>query len=309
MVVIGAGGRMLRDDEAVSRVVGEARRDPNLAALVCEIEDVPAGFGYFGMLLRAKLCADGGDVVVKVNAQPTERTWLSAVDAATPGVVPTVYGDGDATGDLELGWLCMERLPHLPPEYGSAEWYQPLIEAVARWHDATRQRDIGPLEVVDAAWIAFWVDCAIDLQPSPGLRRLRDRVEDDWAWLTDHFELERCHGDVHFSNAGARTPDTTAPLVLFDPMPRLAPWPFDAAYCHTLTGYKPVQPGEPSLVERLAAIRRAHGSSTQGRSETDRASRLMCAWLVAMWRTLFNDSQPDRADTIWPFVDAALDLP
>lgn len=304
--LIGAGGRIRRDQEAVAACVTEARRDGALAVIVSSIDDVPVGFGHFGVLLRGRLASDGFEVVVKVNAQADERRWLAAVDAAGTGVVPRVFGDGDRLGDLDVGWLCMEWLPYAPPEYGAAEWYPPVLRAAADWHDAARSIELAPPEVVDSEWFRFWLDAGLDYEPSPDLRLLRARFDEDWAWVDETCDRERCHGDVHFSNAGCRSSTLPARLVLFDPMPGLAPWPYDAARCQTLTNFQKIQETGPSLVQQFAEIRRERGLPTPNGRDVDRLSRLFCGWLAVMWRTLFRELQPDRAETVGGYVAAAL---
>jgi hypothetical protein len=306
--VIGPDGRIRTDPDAIAIFVAEARRDPGVAAVVESIDDAPVGFGFFGVLLHGRLHADGREVVVKVNAQMDERTWLPAVDRVAPGVVPAMFGDGDRLGDLELGWLCTELLPHQPPGLGGQEWYGPLLLAAARWHDATSRLDLIPTEVIDDRWLRVWLDAIVETEPTPALRRLRARFDADWAWIQGLFEPARCHGDLHFFNAGSRASTPPESLVLFDPIPRLAPWPYDAATCHTLTNFHKIQGNGPSLVERFAELRRSQGLPTPEAPDVDRVSRLFCAWLAIMWQTRFNDSQPDRAATIARYVEAALEV-
>ena len=202
----------------------------------------------------------------------------------------------------------MELLPHQPPGLGGHEWYGPLLLAAARWHDATSRLDLIPTEVIDDRWLLVWLDAILETDPTPALRRLRARFDDDWAWIQGVCEPARCHGDVHFFNAGSRASTPLESLVLFDPIPRLAPWPYDAANCHTLTNFHKIQGDGPSLVERFAELRRGKGLPTPEAPDVDRVSRLFAAWLAIMWQTRFNDSQAGRAVTIARYVDAALEV-
>jgi hypothetical protein len=304
-LVIGADGQMRRNDEAIRVVVGEARRDAALGDLVRELDDRPAAFGAFGMLIGARLRSDGSRVLVKVNASPTERAWLPAIHAVDPTVAPGVFGSGDRTGDLALGWLALEWLPHQPPGFGGPGWYEPLMTAATRWQRAAAQLDLPPVHTIDGEWTASWLDVLLRSEPTPELRRLRDRFDEDWAWVTSRCPMVASHGDVHFFNAGSRSEHAPDALVLFDPIPRLAPWPYDAANCHTLTNYH-LRGADRSLVELVADHRRSQGLATPEPADVRRISALFCGWLAVMWRTVFGDVQAERAATVGAYVAAAL---
>ncbi|MEN3273526.1 MAG: hypothetical protein V7636_2287, partial [Actinomycetota bacterium] len=283
-------GRIRRDDEAVAAFVAAARADSVLGDLVERIESAPLAIGTDGVLLRGTLRARGRSVVVKLNAQPGERAWLPAVGAVDHGIVPAVFGSGDRVDVLELPWLCMEHLPTQPPGFAGPEWYDSLMAATVRWHAAAAHVALPPAVEIDVEWVRFWLDAGLDLDPSDDLRRLRDRLDEDWAVVSSMCDVAIAHGDVHFFNAGSRDSGAPEELVLFDPHAWRAPWPFDGAYCETLThlGLKPGH-GAP-LVERMARLRRDCDLPTPDPPDVDRVSRLMCAWLAVMWRALFRES-------------------
>lgn len=300
-----ADGRIRRDDEALAAFVAAARTDSALDDLVDGIEDAPVAIGTDGVLLRGRLRTSGQPVVVKLNAQPGERAWLPAVGAVDPSIVPAVFGSGEVIDALALPWLCMELLPAGPPGFAGPEWYDPLMAAAVRWQSAAAQVSLPPAVEIDVEWFRFWLDAGLDFDPSDELRRLRQRLDEDWAFIESTFDAAIAHGDVHFFNAGSRDslPDA---FVLFDPHAWRAPWPFDGAYCETLTHLRLKPDHAPPLVERLAALRRQQGLPTPVPDDVDRASRLMCAWLAVMWRSLFRDAAPERQATTNAYLAAAV---
>ena len=87
-------------------------------------------------------------------------------------------------------------------------------------------------------------------------------------------------GDLHFGNAAFRRPPPDPAAVLFDPIPRRQPWPFEAAYLEVLCNGS-------GLVREMAAIRRAQGRATCEPDKVDRLSALFCGWLaLAFWSML-----------------------
>jgi hypothetical protein len=304
----GSDGHIRRDPDVVRELIEEARSDRRLGEIVASLDDTPAGFGAFGVLLAGQT-HDGATVVVKVNAQPIERAWLAALDVADPGVVPHVVGQGDGLASLPLGWLAMERLTHQPPGMGAAEWYPPLLRATDRWQAAAASIEALPVvETIDDDWMARWLDGALALSDDAQLRRLRERFSDDWAWVVDQCPVASCHGDVHFFNAGSRSGSPAEPLVLFDPIPRLAPWAYDAANTHALTNYHLVANGGPSLPEQAAILRRARGLQVPDRPAMQRASTLLCAWLAVCWSLWLFRFAPERRTPAMSYVERALEL-
>jgi hypothetical protein len=301
-------GHIRRDADVVATLVEAARSDKRLAEVVTTIDDTPAGFGAFGVLLAGQ--THGGDaVVVKVNAQPTERAWLTALDTADPGVVPYVVAQGNALASLPLGWLAMERLGHQPPGMGAAEWYPPLLRGADRWQAAAATIDeLAVVETIDGAWIARWLDEALGVSGDAHLRRLRDRFSEDWAWVVGQCPVVPCHGDIHFFNAGSRGGSAEEALVLFDPIPRLAPWAYDAANTHALTNYHLFAAGGPSLVEQAAILRGARGLEVPDRPTMQRVSTLLCSWLAVCWSVWFSQLAPERRATAMDYVERAVIL-
>lgn len=292
-----------KDGEALDIVCAALQREAAVTHLVEDIGSRPVAPGSFGLLMPARLRSTREDVLVKVNANEHERRWLPAIGALDPEIVPAVHGSGDDIDDLGLGWMVLERLPYTPPGFAAPEWYGPLMTGALRWHAAARNVPLEPWHDVDAAWVASWIDQGIALDPGPNMTRLRERFEDEWAWMSDVCgSMEPAHGDVHFFNAGSRTPGLPDSLVLFDPIPRLAHWPYDFANSQTLTNRE----GEPTLVVLAAQARRAAGLPTPNDRDVARLSDLFCGWLSVMWRVIFKDVAPQRQASAASYVSRAV---
>lgn len=286
----------------IATVAAALQRDEVVGDLLADVGERPVAKGAFGVMFAAVSRETGQDVLIKVNAAAHERVWMPAIHTVDPEISPAVFGTGATIDDLALPWIALERLPFAPPGLGGPEWYPPLMRAAFRWHDAAAELDLPPVHAIDRPLVASWIDDALELDETAELLQLRERFDDDWAWVSATCSTHVHHGDVHFFNAGSRTPGIPDTLVLYDPIPREAPWPYDAANCHTLTNYG----DEPSLVRLVAEFRRARGLPTPDDPDVDRISALFCAWLALMWRVLFKDVQPDRRVTSWAHVERAV---
>jgi hypothetical protein len=305
--LIGPDGRIRSDDEALEEVTRALSSDAEVASIVQDIGSRHDAKGAFGLLIPARLRTDGRDVLIKVNATEHERRWLAAIAEVDPSVVPATFGDGPGFGDVSLGWMVVERLPFQPPGFGAPEWYRPLVRASFLWRAAGARVTAEPLHAIDGPWLTNWLDQAVVLDATDDLRVLRDRFDDDWAWAREVCGPdEPAHGDVHFFNAGSREPGVPEALVLFDPIPRSAPWPYDAANCETLTNYAEVAPGREPLVVTAARDRRERGLPVPDADGVGRLSRLWCAWLAVMWRVLFQRFAPERIDLAARYVERAV---
>lgn len=69
-------------------------------------------------------------------------------------------------------------------------------------------------------------------------------------------------GDLHFGNAVFRQPPHRLAALLFDPIPRRQPWPFEPACFES--AYFEVVCGGSGLVAEMAAIRGSQGRPTGG---------------------------------------------
>jgi hypothetical protein len=86
-------------------------------------------------------------------------------------------------------------------------------------------------------------------------------------------------GDLTTGNALCRTaPPAGERILLIDPIPRVAPWAWDAAYCQALCSSTDVR-----MVQRMAEFRRRHGLHAPTGAELERLAAVMLAWLGALW--------------------------
>jgi hypothetical protein len=108
-------------------------------------------------------------------------------------------------------------------------------------------------------------------------------LDADWAWVTGVAAPEVMFGDLHFGNAVFRAPPGLTAL-LFDPIPRRQPWPFEPAYFE-------VACGGSGLVAEMAEIRAQQGRPTGGPGEVGRLGVLYCAWMALLSWSI----QPDEA--------------
>jgi hypothetical protein len=300
-------GGIRTDHEALSIVTSALKSEPAVNDVVIDIRPRHVAKGAFGLLVPARLRTDGTDVLIKINATDYEIRWLEAIGAIDPEAAPAVFGSGQSFGDVGLGWMVMERLPHQPPGFGGPEWYGPLLAGAFRWQDAARQVTLNPLHEIDGEWLRGSIEQAVELDGTSELRRLRDRFDDDWGRTCELCgPPEPAHGDVHFFNAGSRTAGVPQALVLFDPIPRLARWPFDAANCQTLTNYRSVDRERPPLVVAAARHRRDLGLATPDDRHIEVVSDFYCAWLSVMWRVHFRAFAPERAAFAAEYVARAV---
>ena len=86
-------------------------------------------------------------------------------------------------------------------------------------------------------------------------------------------------GDLALHNTLCRgAPPSTGPGLIIDPIPRIGPWAFDAAYCQTNAGAPDVQ-----LVARLAGCRERLGLPVGAAGDLPRIAALLLAWTGASW--------------------------
>jgi hypothetical protein len=110
-------------------------------------------------------------------------------------------------------------------------------------------------------------------------------------------------GDLHFGNAAFRSPPPDLGALLYDPIPRRQPWPFEAAYLEVLCNGS-------GLVREMAAIRRVQGRAVCERDEVDRLSVLFCGWLALAFWSMLPDWHTDPAQRarLARYVSAAAHL-
>jgi hypothetical protein len=175
-------------------------------------------------------------VLVKLGVNANQLYWSRMVAKSAPDLMPLLYASGDGLGDLEMGWIVMERIPFGPlgPGWNGDEFVM-LLDAAVRF-----QREAGNIEArhvatLDVDMLRSWLEVGIGLDPPGPVDGVLERFEADFAWVAPVCGYEVCHGDVHMCNALSRTPPPlSSAAVLIDCQPIIQLWAFDAAYPQVL---------------------------------------------------------------------------
>jgi hypothetical protein len=294
-------GRQLRVDPGVQVWVADAvRREAAISHLEIVQPPTKAGATIF---FSASL--SGQPVVIKVGLTGRELHWLGILSARDPTLVPEVFAAGSSLDGEDLPWAVLERLPnHFEPRWEGND--AAMMEAAARWQLATKDLPGDNAFIVDETevrgLITRWADSSV---PAPR-EAVVDRLLADWAFVLEHCVLENTFGDLHYGNAMTRTLPPEQRAVLFDPIPRFAPWPFDAAYFEVLCGRSGVD-----NVRLLAESRHKRGLSVPEPAVIERLGILFRAWMALMWWDIgpFMRSDPAWAPRVRDLVHALLALP
>jgi hypothetical protein len=225
-------------------------------------------------------------VLVKVNITQREQFWMSAASQATTDIVPRVLASDSSLGELGVAWLVLEWLPYgYDPEWRPAA-FSSLLEAAARFQVFAASVDTRLIYEEGIGTIRNWALRGRDLCPEAGV--VVRNLERDWAWVTAVAGPEVMFGDLHFGNAAFRNPPPHPRALLFDPIPRRQPWPFEPAYFEVLCGGS-------GLVRQMAAIRAAQNRPTCGPGQIDRLAILYCGWMALLWWGILPQNRPDAA--------------
>jgi hypothetical protein len=119
----------------------------------------------------------------------------------------------------------------------------------------------------------IWRMAAAGRDLGPDAEVLIRNLPRDWEYVTKVAPTEVLFGDLHFGNAAFRTPPPEPQAVLFDPIPRRQPWPFEPAYLEVMSGGS-------ALVREMAEIRRKQGRPTCEPDQVDRVAALYCGWMA-----------------------------
>jgi len=205
---------------------------------------------------------------------------MAAASQGAPGsgCVPHVFASDDALGPVDASWLVLERLPYAHDPGSGMTAFSSLLSAAARFQVFAATVDTDLVFEEDAETIRRFALGGQDLCPEAAT--VVSHLDGDWAWVEAVAPREVMFGDLHFGNAAFRRPPPDPATVLFDPIPRRQPWPFEAAYLEVLCNGS-------GLVREMAAIRRAQGRATCEPDKVDRPSALFCGWLaLAFWSML-----------------------
>jgi hypothetical protein len=293
--------RRLRDDPAVWSVLRAALGDhPATAGRLVSLREhrqdpeYPSDSTWF----TGTWAPENTDVLVKINVTPRERFWMTTASRATTGIVPRVFAsDGELAGD-EISWLVLERIPYsYEPDWGRAA-LTALLRSAARFQVFAASVDTHLVYEEGLETIRHWALAGQDLCQQAAI--VVASLDRDWDWVTEVAPAEVMFGDLHFGNAAFTAPPPHAAALLFDPIPRRQPWPFEPAYLEVLCGGQ-------GLVREMAAIRAAQHRPAGTTEQTDRLATVYCAWMALLFWGILPHRQADAAyrERLTSYVTAA----
>lgn len=257
--------RLNTDDATIAYLVGLASRDSRICDIIENLVAGPPGNGSVWASGTARV--DGTEALLKLGARRAEREWMVAVSASTDNVVPRIFGSGELNG---VGWLVLERCPY-DLDRDSPAHLEAVIASVARCHHAAASVSAATF-AMDVAWLRANLEGARE-QGCPGdVDAALASVETDWAFVEQECGIGKNHGDVHFGNVVARSPD--GPALLIDPMPMATVWALDAADLQLTSGH-------PGIINGLACARRELALPTA--DDLAEVERFVLGWTAARW--------------------------
>jgi hypothetical protein len=216
-----------------------------------------------------------------------EAAWMPAMSSRSDDVVADVIGHG-VLATIDQRWLLMVDLPHRAQSDRPDDTLG-VMRCAARFQQVAADVAL-PTYPIDSQFLATYSRQAIDAGCPGPASKIPARIDGDDEWLRSLDGHTTGHGDVHFWNAIARTPD--GPWRLIDPIPRTAHWSWDAGYAQLTSGV----PETPDLITILAAERRRLGLPVNGEDQLDRVRTVVLGWSSLLWWAIL----PARhSDTWW----------
>lgn len=188
-------------------------RDPDLPRLVRDLRPDPPDQPR---LFRGHLIASGESCVLKVGLGELEADWMPAMSSRCTDVVADVLGHG-ILPELDQNWLLMSYLPYRARSDRHNDAIG-VMQCAARFQQTAIDLDL-PTYPIDSEFLTLYTKEAIANDcPGPAATVLA-RIDEDDAWLRSLGGHTVGHGDVHFWNAVASTPNGPWRLILLTPFP------------------------------------------------------------------------------------------
>lgn len=215
---------------------------------------------------------DGFEVIVKLDVTESALYWTRTLAEHCGTLAPRVFASGDQIGELDVCWLVMERLR--PPPDPATQLADAVAASVAL-HLAGPKVDLTLAYDAKQPAIRGWLERAAADSAPPAASLLMETLDTDWAWLEARCEPSLAFGDLHAGNVLARDDGS---VVLIDPIPRVSPWLFDAAYAQVISASP-----NAGFCLSVAKARIAAGLPALDGPDFTRAETLFLGWMAALW--------------------------
>jgi hypothetical protein len=264
-------------------VLEAVRRDPQLRAVARDLRPDPPGQAR---LFRGVHVDSGDSCVLKIDLGDLEAVWMPAVSSHAHDVVAKVLDHG-VVAALDRRWLLLEDLPYRARPDRPVDAVG-VMGAAARFQQVAQELRL-PTYPIDAEFFSRYTRQAVAAGcPGPATQVLAQIKRHD-RWLRSLGGHVSVHGDVHFWNTVAKTPD--GPWLLIDPIPRTAHWAWDAAYAQLASGIAET----PDLIDILASEREQLGLALPGLDHLDEIRIVLLGLSSLLWWAIL----PARRTDLW----------
>ncbi len=246
--------------------------------------------------------------MVKAGVSDGEIYWTTELAKVAPDLFPKVFASGHVPSGI--GFLVSERVRYGPfgPLWQGRE-FDLLLEAAARFYRAAQSVEPQHLSRLSFDNINGWLIEGSKRNPPGDWHTVVAHAQEDYAWLSQAWPLEVCHGDLHLSNGLSRSPAPKGPAVLIDLEPVLGFWVLDAAYLEVLTCGDQQRPGIGNIIPRLASFRRSLGLFVPPAEVQERAACIALSWFaVKQWNPDWTSFMPDLESSIGAYINSGAAL-
>lgn len=296
-----------RTPDVVQSVLNELRQHQALSPFHDITPDIQE-WGLAALHFAAHEISKGQPVIIKAGVSEGEIYWTTELARVAPDWFPKLFTSGRTPSGI--GFLVSERVSYGPfgPMWQGRE-FDLLLEATAHFYRAAQSVEPQHLPHFSFGNINGWLSEGSKRNPPGDWQTVLTHAEQDYAWLSQVWPLEVCHGDLHLSNGLSRSPAPDGPAVLIDLEPVLGFWILDAAYLEVLTSGNQERPGIGNVVPRLASFRQRMGLPVPPEEVQERATRIALSWLaIKQWNPNWTSFMPDFETSVRAYVDAGASL-